>query len=369
MQYTSPSFTSVPIIELNGKGPKYFHRFCSFLLSRWPLLVLHLEQGTASLRAKAAYLPRVNGNWKGLLIEENRRSKSKSSKSSKSSNSIEFHWLRWGRMELQRAWFLPQWCRQTWPELLNVSNNFHKRICLELYSRLLQKMIEIMFEYVWCWNLKPSNLIFSRQCITALPKHLTGPLNLAIDSRAISNEDGPDRSKDLTRGSHGQSCGPTLQKYGWARHGPTHLYSYMADMPRVFDKTFFSALDCRRNLHNTGESSGGIRGIQHMRWTRRCVTTQNYQPSEAIWSLNFAPMFATMPISIVLFGSDIHRCLVAAAGGRNRLRLKTARSETVARETKPLWLGFYLYILNLVDAISLAWWFKHLWTVHTRLIY
>lgn len=33
-----------------------------------------------------------------------------------------------------------------------------------------------------------------------------------------------------------------------------HLY--MADMPRVFDKTFFSALDHHRNLHNIDENSG-----------------------------------------------------------------------------------------------------------------
>ena len=159
--------------------------------------------------------------------------------------------------------------RQTWPELLNVSNNFHNRICLELYSRLLQKMKEIMFEYVWCWNLKP-HILKTMHYQNIWLVHLIWPLThepSAMKMGLIAAKIWPEAPMVKVVDQPFRSMGEQGMDQRW----PTHLYSSMADMPRVFDKPFFSALDCRRNLHNIGENSGGIRGIQHMRWTRRYV--------------------------------------------------------------------------------------------------
>ena len=299
-------FTYLHLFQLNGN-----HTFCWFFLSG-SSLVLHFEQGTAALRARAAYLRSVDGHWKGLLIED-RNPNSPSS-------LIGFGEVTWnysghgvclsdvGRLclnsERQQQFLYPG---LFWIVFKIIEEDDRACVCLMVIP--LPHILKTMhFQDIWL-------------------VHLIWPFT---HEPLISNEDGPDRSKDLTRGSHGQNCGPSLQKYGSARHGPTPRQDVHGRYAQCLWWNFFQCTALTwivteiyiERERERDENSGVIRGI----------TTQNCHPlsgltrldTEAIWSRIFATMFATLSISMVLLGSDVHRCLFAASGGRNRLRLKTA---------------------------------------------
>ena len=216
VQYTL--HLSSPLFQLNGN-----HTFCWFFLSG-SSLVLHFEQGTAALRAKAAYLRSVDGHWKGLLIEDR--------SPNPPSSLIGFGEVTWnysghgvclsdvGRLclnsERQQQF---QDFELSWIVFKIIEEDDRACVCLMVIP--LPHILKTMhFQDIWL-------------------VHLIWPFT---HEPLISNEDGPDRSKDLTRGSHGQNCGPSLQKYGSARHGPTPRQDVHGRYAQCLWKRFFSAL-------------------------------------------------------------------------------------------------------------------------------